>query len=214
MRPVEAVLPGLKKCWKIWWHPSQPWIWVAMKAPKTPFRESFGKLQTTIISMLYSCFISHHSLREFFFFFCVIFFSGRWKKEAFLCVFLGWLYCEWWTSSSTCWWMVENNKVIQVSIDLVFFFQLKLNMYRRHYVFDPGPPTQQWNSCRLFFCGICKAKQCHVVLVRTVTIWGVYLGSTLHPVTVTTRIIPLLVGNPYKPSFTTVTGWEVDPRYI
>ena len=31
-----------------------------------------------------------------------------------------------------------------------------------------------------------------------------------HAVTVTTRIIPFLVGNPYKPSFVTVTGWGVD----
>ena len=35
-----------------------------------------------------------------------------------------------------------------------------------------------------------------------------------HPVTVTTRIITFLVGNPYKPSFATVTGWGVDPKYI
>ena len=32
------------------------------------------------------------------------------------------------------------------------------------------------------------------------------------PVTVTTRNIPVLVGNPYKPSFVTVTGWGVDQR--
>ena len=38
--------------------------------------------------------------------------------------------------------------------------------------------------------------------------------STPHPVTVTTRIITYLVGNPYKPSFATVTGWGVDPRYL
>ena len=37
--------------------------------------------------------------------------------------------------------------------------------------------------------------------------------STPHPVTVTTRIITFLVGNPYKPSFATVTGWGVDPMY-
>ena len=42
----------------------------------------------------------------------------------------------------------------------------------------------------------------------------VYLRSTPHPVTVTTRIITYLVGNPYKPSFATVTGWGVDPMYI
>ena len=41
-----------------------------------------------------------------------------------------------------------------------------------------------------------------------------YLRSTPHPVTVTTRIITFLVGNPYKPSFATVTGWGVDPNYI
>ena len=37
--------------------------------------------------------------------------------------------------------------------------------------------------------------------------------STPHPVTVTTRIITFLVGNPYKPSFATVTGWGGDPTY-
>ena len=42
----------------------------------------------------------------------------------------------------------------------------------------------------------------------------IYLRSTPHPVTVTTRIITFLVGNPYKPSFATVTGWGVDPTYI
>jgi len=37
------------------------------------------------------------------------------------------------------------------------------------------------------------------------------LGTTPpHPVTVTTKNIPVLVGNPYKPSFVTVTGWGVD----
>ena len=41
----------------------------------------------------------------------------------------------------------------------------------------------------------------------------IYLRSTPHPVTVTTRIITFLVGNPYKPSFATVTGWGVDPIY-
>ena len=39
-----------------------------------------------------------------------------------------------------------------------------------------------------------------------------YLGATPHPVTVTTRIIPFLIGNPYKPSFVTVTGWGDNPR--
>ena len=34
-----------------------------------------------------------------------------------------------------------------------------------------------------------------------------------HAVTVTTRIIPFLVGNPYKPSFGTVTGRGDNPTY-
>ena len=35
----------------------------------------------------------------------------------------------------------------------------------------------------------------------------------LHIARNTTRIIPFLVGNPYKPSFVTVTGWGVDLTY-
>ena len=38
----------------------------------------------------------------------------------------------------------------------------------------------------------------------------IYNGTTPHPVTATTRIIPSLVGSPYKPSFVTVAGWAVD----
>ena len=41
----------------------------------------------------------------------------------------------------------------------------------------------------------------------------VSVRSTRHPVTVTTRIITFLAGNPYKPSFATVTGWGVVPKY-
>ena len=41
-----------------------------------------------------------------------------------------------------------------------------------------------------------------------------YFRSTPRPVTVTTGIITFLVGNPYKPSFATVTGWGVDPSYM
>ena len=42
----------------------------------------------------------------------------------------------------------------------------------------------------------------------------VFVGTTPHPVTVTTRIITFLIGNPYKPSFVTVTGWGVDRKYL
>ncbi len=41
----------------------------------------------------------------------------------------------------------------------------------------------------------------------------IYFGYGPLTVTVTTRIITFLVGNPYKPSFATVTGWGVDPTY-
>ena len=42
---------------------------------------------------------------------------------------------------------------------------------------------------------------------------SISLRSTPHPVTATIRIITYLVGNSYKPSFATVTGWGVDPTY-
>ena len=41
----------------------------------------------------------------------------------------------------------------------------------------------------------------------------IYFGLSPLPVRVTTRTITFLVGNPYKPSFATATGWGVDPRY-
>ena len=42
----------------------------------------------------------------------------------------------------------------------------------------------------------------------------IYLGRCPLPVTVTTRIITFLIGNPYKPSFATVTGRGPHPIYI
>ena len=46
--------------------------------------------------------------------------------------------------------------------------------------------------------------------------WGkeVSFGLSPFPVIVTTRIVTFLVGNPYKHSFVTVTGWGVDRRYL
>ena len=41
----------------------------------------------------------------------------------------------------------------------------------------------------------------------------IYIRSTPHPVTVTTRIITFLVGNSYKPSFPTVTVRGPHPKY-
>ena len=37
--------------------------------------------------------------------------------------------------------------------------------------------------------------------------WYICIGSTFHPVTVTTKIIPSLVGHPYQTSFVALTGW-------
>ncbi len=50
--------------------------------------------------------------------------------------------------------------------------------------------------------------------MRFSKIFQLYIRSTPHPVTVTTRIITFLVGNPYKPSFATVTGRGDNPNYI
>ena len=41
-----------------------------------------------------------------------------------------------------------------------------------------------------------------------------YLGLSPLPVTVTTRIVMFLVGDPYKPCFATVTGRGDNPNYI
>ena len=49
--------------------------------------------------------------------------------------------------------------------------------------------------------------------ILLVKVYTIYIRSTPHPVTVTTRIITFLVGNPYKPSFATVTGRGVDLKY-
>ena len=51
-------------------------------------------------------------------------------------------------------------------------------------------------------------------MFQTFQDWRLYIGTTPHAVTVTTRIITFLVGDPYKPSFATVTGWGVHRSYI
>ena len=56
---------------------------------------------------------------------------------------------------------------------------------------------------------------CLMTRFQKLTLLGtnISLRSTPHPLTLTTRIVTFLVGNPYKPSFATVTGWGVDPTY-
>ena len=52
-------------------------------------------------------------------------------------------------------------------------------------------------------------------VVSNLSLFGfdLFFGTTPHPVTVNTRIIPFLVGNPYKPSFVTAPGWGGNPTY-
>ena len=68
-----------------------------------------------------------------------------------------------------------------------------------------SPPTLQRMA-------VGNGEECRY-LPRFIILAKVWVRSTPHPVTVTTRIITFLVGNPYKPSFATVTGRGVDPRY-
>ena len=51
-------------------------------------------------------------------------------------------------------------------------------------------------------------------LVQFSCIFNIFLGCGPLTVTVTTRIIPFLVGNPYKPSFPTVTVRGPRPTYF
>ena len=62
--------------------------------------------------------------------------------------------------------------------------------------------------------GVVAAKTQRLAQNRHLEKKASYFRSTPHPVTVTTRIITFLIGNPYKPSFATVTGWGVDPNHI
>ena len=55
----------------------------------------------------------------------------------------------------------------------------------------------------------CRGANSWIVFAHLGTYWVVPL-----PVTVTTKIITFLVGDPYKPSFATVTGRGDNPRYI
>ena len=50
----------------------------------------------------------------------------------------------------------------------------------------------------------------HIHIQKIYIIYIYILELPPHPATVTTRIITFLIGDPYKPSFVTVTGWGVD----
>ena len=68
----------------------------------------------------------------------------------------------------------------------------------------PGRPRPQ-NTLQAGFGTLEKIVQIFFQMAKW---WYLWYGPL--PVTVTTRIITFLVGNPYKPSFATVTGWGVD----
>ena len=60
-----------------------------------------------------------------------------------------------------------------------------------------NPPTT--SSTRSMVSLVKQLKKCCYRLHFS----GMYVGTTPQPVTVTTRILPFVVGNPYKPSFVT-----------
>ena len=79
-----------------------------------------------------------------------------------------------------------------------YIFHLKITPISKGQWFSKPPSLKMGSKCRF-----------------SREYWtGSYLGTTPHLVTVSTRIIPFLVGNPYKPSFVTVTGWGVDQNHI
>ncbi len=81
-------------------------------------------------------------------------------------------------------------------------------------------PAATWSEqhavCQVSFLQIPSLK---LTYPRKINSWKmklpfeIWLGLSPLPVTVTTRIITFLVGDPYKPSFATVTGRGDNPRY-
>ena len=100
------------------------------------------------------------------------------------------------------------------------FGTLLLIIFRDRPFIRTGPHSGQWMPNIIFITRFKWFTFIHLIewlseyINNTHTHIYIYIRSTPHPVTVTTRIITFLVGNPYKPSFATVTGWGVDPIYI
>ena len=66
----------------------------------------------------------------------------------------------------------------------------------------------------LFFHGIDEIMNGWIGWIYTLQVFlAMYFGHGPFPVTVTTRIIPFLAANPYKPLFATITGKGPHPRY-
>ena len=83
---------------------------------------------------------------------------------------------------------------------------------RKHIRNHPGRPNSPRSGFQRSFVGLFVGTEWPNNHPKKIGVILEYLRSTPHPVTVTTRIITFLVGNPYKPSFATVTGWGVVPR--
>ena len=80
------------------------------------------------------------------------------------------------------------------------------------------PPKKPWkSSTQLYLWNSHLLSIYHYlhnwqILIHDATL-RTYFGYGPFPVTVTTRIIPFLVGNPYEPLFATVTGKGPHPRH-
>ena len=53
----------------------------------------------------------------------------------------------------------------------------------------------------------------HLLMYKRI-FYSFFVGLSPFPVIVTTRIVSCLVGNPYKPSFATITGKGDNPKYM
>ena len=74
----------------------------------------------------------------------------------------------------------------------------------------------QWTLTYILVIGryrTCTELTCDGCILAQGFYFKVYIGCGPLTVTVTTRIITFLVGDPYKPSFATVTGKGPPPRY-
>ena len=72
---------------------------------------------------------------------------------------------------------------------------------------------QLWELCLVLFFALQLRPILDVVEFECGELCWIYPPPP-HTLTATTRIIPFLVGNPYKPLFVTVTGWGVDRRNL
>lgn len=99
----------------------------------------------------------------------------------------------WSTPVTFCWniWNIWGSCLSQFDKE-----HLQYHHRHHHHPFQITPPVKVHNSCPAFTAK-CKAPRCFWSRARCT-------GSLGIPVTVTTRIMTFLVGNPYKPCFSTI----------